>query len=371
MRSGRWQALAGPFLAAAALTSLLPGRTYADNERAKAWVWADQPSVSAYIPAAGYQFNSAAGDIHVTRAAKGLYMVDIPGLETTTGGTVQVSAYGGAHHCNVSNWLSIGTALRVTVRCFVGAAKADGKFTMLFYKESRGGAWTDAYLWADKPAAASYTPDRAYQWNSKGLVNTIRRIGAGQYSVRLPGLNLLGGHAQVTTYGDGTQRCKVASWGPSGSDTVVDVRCFTVAGAKANAMFTLSYMTDVGLGVQFSEYQHNGGYARADQPTAPSYTPDPRYRLNTASPTISAIRLGVGSYRVRFGSLKHRDRTTAKVTAFGTGSEYCSIDGWAWDGVGAPSIPGTHVFVKCFKANRLPVDTRFTLLYLTDEQIVY
>src|SRR5262245_49816001 len=59
------------------------------------------------------------------------------------------------------------------------------------------GAWTSptnaattgwAYLWANQPGPASYTPDLRYQYNSTGAANTVTTVGVGQYRVFLPNL---------------------------------------------------------------------------------------------------------------------------------------------------------------------------------------
>jgi len=373
MSSEKWYVSGARLAGGVALLSLLAGPAHA-VERAKAWVWANQPTAGSYVPDLGYQFNSTGAVNHVTRDGKGRYLVDLPGLETASGGVVQVTAYGGSHHCKVLKWVPIGTALRVSVRCFAGAVPANGRFTLLFYQESRASTvWSDAYLWADRPKAPAYTPSRPYQWNSKGQVNTIERRRKGEYSAKLPGttgpgVNAGGGTVLVTAYGPSKDRCKVASWFPSGSDTLVDVRCFGPNGAKVDTRFTLSFMTDVALGVRFSEDADYGGYAWAHNPTSDNYVPSPTYSENNAGSLILAGKTAgsTGSYWVRFGLLKPADKTTALVTAYGPNSEFCTVAGWGSDGVG-----GTIAYVNCFTSNRDPVDTRFTLLYLTDEQILF
>jgi len=144
------------------------GTVHADIPRAKAWVWAGQPTASSYTPSIPYQYNSGGGTNRVIRHGVGVYTVGFPGLAASSG-MVQVSAYGGNQHCKVAGWYPSGGTQFVRVRCFDPAGNpADGKFTTLFYKESRRWWWRDAYLWADQPTSASYTPSRAYQWNSQG-----------------------------------------------------------------------------------------------------------------------------------------------------------------------------------------------------------
>ena len=341
-------------------------------DRAKAWVWANQPATAGcYTPNMSYQYNSRGTTNQVCRVGTlgdGQYRVDLPGLGTN-GGAVQVVAYGGNHQCKVVNWRSSGTTEQVYVRCFnASSTPTDGRFTMLFYKENRGSitAWTDAYLWADQPTAASYTPSTAYQWNAKGGTNTIHRISLGQYQARLPGLNLLGGTVLVTAYGSGPEHCKVGSWGRSGNDTLVNIYCFNGTLA-ADTYYTLAYMKDVGLGIRFSEDQHYGGYVWANQQAAYGcYTPYTTYQFNNTNNTNTACRLATGSYRVRLPYLAAFNSTTAQVTAYGTNSEHCAVTRWISDGSG-----GTYVYVNCYTAVGNPVNSRFTLLYLTDDPILF
>jgi hypothetical protein len=348
------------------------GSAAAVVDRAKAWVWANQPTTAGcYTPSSTYQFNSSRAANRVCRVGSvggGEYRVDLPGLGTT-GGMVQVSAYGGNQHCKVVSWFPTGTTQQVFVRCFgANGAPADGRFTLLFYKENRvstpESVETAAYLWADQPRAASYTPSLAYQWNSKGGNNTIRRISQGRYEARLPGMNPTGGTVLVTAYGTGSERCKVVSWILSGSDTLAYVNCFSGT-QPVDTLYTLSYMKDVGLGSQVPEDQHYGGYLWAHDATATvCYKTSGLYQFNTTRAANAACRLATGSYRLRLPALAPVNRTTTQVTASGSGSEYCTVKSWSSDGRG-----GTYVFVKCFNAAGIAVNTRFTLLYLTDDPL--
>jgi hypothetical protein len=98
------------------------------------------------------------------------------------------------------------------------------------------------YVWANSPSVASYTPSTTYQYNSTGAINTITRSGVGAYAVRFPGLKTLGGVAQVTSYGGGNTYCNVGSWFLSGTDTVVNVRCFAPNGTPADSMYTVLFL---------------------------------------------------------------------------------------------------------------------------------
>lgn len=98
------------------------------------------------------------------------------------------------------------------------------------------------YVWANDPAAASYTPSATYSYNSAGGAMTITRSGTGRYSVRFAGLgggSSSGGNVQVTSYGFGSESCKVQSWGSGGSDFVANVGCFTANGSPGDSRYTV------------------------------------------------------------------------------------------------------------------------------------
>jgi len=336
----------------------------------KTWVRADQPATSFYTPNPNYQFNSSnpLGSTNtVTRLGVGNYRVDFPGLGTT-GGTVQVSAYGGNHTAKVASWGPSGTTQNVFVRCFnTSGNPVDGRFTVLFYKEIRGAAWSDAFLWAHNPTAASYTPSLTYQWNSKGGTNTMTRLSTGRYRATLPGINLTGGTVLVTAYGNSSQRAKVESWGPSGGNMLVTVRCYNSSGNLVDTQFTLSFMSDVALGAQFPEESDYGGYVWANNATATTYTPSLAYQLNNTDKINTIRQQSLGAYRVSFPLLKSLNKTTAIVTAYGTGSEYCAVNSWTAFG----SSDSTNVFVRSYNNSGSLIDSRYTLLYLTDENIIF
>jgi hypothetical protein len=183
----------------------------------------------------------------------------------------------------------------------------------------------------------------------------------------LPGINVPGGTVLVTALGLVPGRCKVGEWRTAGNDTVVNVYCFDFAGNPINLPFTLSFMSDVGLGSRFSEDQHYGGYVWANEPTTASYTPSRIYQLNTNGSSINTItRSSIGDYTVNMPGLAPDNRSAALAVAYGSGSEYCSVRGWRSDGRG-----GTSVSIKCFNSSGTPVDAQFTLVYLTDDLVLF
>jgi len=192
-----------------------------------------------------------------------------------------------------------------------------------------------AFLWADQPTAPAYTPNPSYQFNSSGATNTVVRAGVGAYTVSLPNLGSATGHVEVSAYGTGGERCKVAAWLPSlpaGSAEQVDIRCFTSTGPPADTRFAMTYVDKItltgGAASPPSVSGPSGAYALADQPASPSYTPNLSYQWNDFGSTNSITRTGVGAYQVHFPSLA-MNSGDVQVTAYGFGSEYCKVKSWA------------------------------------------
>lgn len=217
----------------------------------------------------------------------------------------------------------------------------------------------NAFVWANDPTAASYTPSGTYQYNSSApfqTVNTISHTGTGSYTVYLPGLGSPSGTVLVNAYGFTTNSCKVASWGPSGTSQAISVRCFTVGGQLADTQFTLSYTNWIGGGSDI-------GYVWANQPTSASYTPATNYQGNSSGAVNTITRSGTGWYQVRLPNLG-QSAGHVQVTAYGYGSERCKVTGWG------PSGADQLVGVRCFTATGSPVDTLFTLTYVRDTNIL-
>jgi hypothetical protein len=214
-----------------------------------AYVWADEPGNPSYVPNSRYQYNNFRLTNEITRSATGRYRVRLPGLGAP-GGIAKVSAYGsGTETCKAAGWFRTAAVEFVDIACHTAAgAPVDARFTMTFHDaDGPFGVQTDtgserAYVLTDQPSAASSTPGG--QFNSSGASNTVARSAAGVYAVRLPGLAVPRGHVQVTAWSDtaDSMRCKVASWTFTGSDETVNVRCFDVTGAAADARFAMTFV---------------------------------------------------------------------------------------------------------------------------------
>jgi hypothetical protein len=244
------------------------------------------------------------------------------------------------------------------VRCFdVSGSPVDARFT-LSYANPRTPDGPMAFLWADQPLAASYTPNTTWQFNSSGATNTVKRSGIGSYSASLPNLGVSAGHVQVTAYGSGSERCKVENWGPIATTQNVRVRCFDSSGSAVDTRFTLTYVIENsligGAACCFPDPGESGSYVWADNPTAPSYTPSLSYQWDDFGGVNTVDRLGVGRYAVRFTN-HSLSWGHVQVTAYGEGSEHCKVESWT---------TATGALVRCFDAAGRAVDARFDIAFL-------
>lgn len=108
------------------------------------------------------------------------------------------------------------------------------------------------WVWANQPAAASYTPDATHQYNSTGTINTVARQGTGSYVVTFPSLainggnvppgqtGLNGGNVQITAQGADTAFCQTNGWQTAGATVTVQVACYQGT-TPADVAFMASY----------------------------------------------------------------------------------------------------------------------------------
>ncbi|MBA3488090.1 MAG: hypothetical protein H0T78_00845, partial [Longispora sp.] len=290
-------------LGAAAVTLVgLSSPAQAAGSRGAGYVWANQASAPSYTPSSTYQWNSTNAQNTITRSGLGTYTIRYPGLGIT-GGTVHVTSYGASSdRCKVQSWGPSGNDQQVNIRCFtLSGAPTDSMFTATYTNVTRVASGRKlGYVWAGSPTASAYTPSTTYQGNSTGATNTVTRTTAGTYSVTMPGLSGARGDVQVTAYGTGSEYCKVTGWGPSGTNQNIGVKCFTTAGAPADAMFTMTYVDRsniLGVGVCCTPDGNPSAYAWANQPSAASYAPSSTYQFAGFDGNQGTItRSAVGTY---------------------------------------------------------------------------
>jgi len=102
------------------------------------------------------------------------------------------------------------------------------------------------------------------------------------------------------------------------------------------------------------------GYAVGDQPSAPGpYLPDPNFRHSSTGASIEITRPSTGVYTVRFIGLGRQagQRDNVQVTGLGgAAGVYCKVGGWQSNG------PDLFAGARCFTADGVPADSRFTML---------
>ena len=186
-----------------------------------AYAWAEQASAASYSPSASYAWTSSGKQIRIQRRSTGRYAVTLPGLGSNPASTVQVTAYGGSHTCQVFRCRPAGADPVAEGACTDAAGRpADGRYAIL----ALGAYGRGGHAVADRPTSrSSYTPALAV---NGGKAVTARSTAAGSYTVTFTGLgggSRAGANVQVTSHGDA--RCQVQSWGAGGSDFSVNVRC--------------------------------------------------------------------------------------------------------------------------------------------------
>jgi hypothetical protein len=337
-----------------------------------AWVWASTPSATGcYTPSAWYSYSELGGANQVCNnpgGVAGSYTVDFANF-SGYGGNVQVSAYGGGNErCKVSSWGPVTGAIRAHIRCHTpGGAPANTQFVAFFRSYSQtvsGGQW-GAYLWASN-ATATHTPSPTYQWNASGALNTVVYNGTGDYTAILTGQYTYPNSVLVTAYGGGSEHCKVGGWWRDGSNMHVNVLCFNTSGAPANSLFTLSYT--------ISTHDFGpGGNVWAHDVSSTNYVPSTWYQYNSKGETNTAGNYSPasgGSYWVKFPGLNawgadsgwgQPISSTALVTAYGRGAEYCKLSNWH------NTTGGSLVNINCFTASGVPVNTQFVAAFMNNE----
>lgn len=242
-------------------------------------------------------------------------------------------------------FLAAGTAM-VGLLPFAGPAQAAGGSGL-------------GFVWASQDSAnGCYTPVDAYsQTPASSQDNEICRTGTGTYRVRLAGLGQLGGVAQATAYGTGSnaRTCAVTGWQPSGNDQYVNVLCSAApSGARADTKFTLSYTNLRSAPSNSPSVSGTSfGYLWSERARASStcWTPTATYQYHTRGGNARVCRSGVGIYRVDLPA-QENPMGTVQVGAYGSGAR-CKVLSWGT----------SQAQVRCFGHAGAPTDSRFSLSY--------
>jgi len=315
-------------------------------------------SNGASTPPSDWATNTGGGPITIANTATGIYRVIFEGLGGA-GGNAQVVAHGtSSTRCKVDWWSQSGSDEIVQVLCHTPAGDPINSMFVVRYGRANGSG-PAAYLWADQPSAASYTPKLAYNYNSTGVANTITRSGVGTYTVELPGLGGANGNVLVTAHGSGGAHCNVLMWGSAPGTRPIEVRCWSATGALADSRFSLAFD---GAGV--TGYRGVGAFAWANDPTSVFYTPITSYSYNSGydclAGSTSAGKLGPGRYFMRHESMSPI-YSTAHVTArpFPQAPDYCKVESWISEGT------GVEIKTRCFDASGAPKDLQYAESYYT------
>lgn len=311
-------------------------------------------------------------NITITRTGTGRYRVRLIGMETT-GGTVHVTGFGHENICKVQNWYRSGSDQYINVRCYnPSGALSNAYFSLNYTAIDNVSKYTNqAYLWAGNPTSASYNAHSTYSRNSSGGTNHITRLSRGEYRVTLPGVHNIsyypeqGGTVMVTAYGSDAKRCKVKSWSFSGNDANVNVRCFTNSGSLSDSRFTLSFVKEMGsYGARVSEDTLIGAYGWVNTtPNISNY-----YQFNTYGGPTTVTKLRTGRYQVEFDNIEDLANSSAIVTAYGSNSNYCVLNGL---GIDYTISNNALVFVSCYNSSGSYSDSKFTIQFLTDDSILF
>lgn len=215
--------------------------THGGTNKRLAYVHSPQAS-GTITPPTAYQYSSSGSTLGVQWTATGRYTVTIPSMGVS-GGNVQVGAYQGVATCAAVSWKVVGTDKVIKVACRAIAGNlVDVGINLLFTKDSGPagiGNRPAAYLFANRPKAASYQPIATYRYNSSGKPITVMRASKGNYTVVLTGMPA-GGAAFVTPAGSGNAHCQLSSLGSVVPMKAI-VRCYTPAGALTDSPFSLAY----------------------------------------------------------------------------------------------------------------------------------
>jgi hypothetical protein len=311
---------------------------------------------------------SCFGDVEIFHLNKGTYEVEMSRIYLQNPSDLQVSAAqnSAVTYCTIAGWnRGARKIVDAYVNCYdINGNPADSYFSFLY--QSRGEQFGSAkrgiaYLWADQPTEASYTPNLDYQYNSTGATNTMVRNGTGSYTASIPGLTKKGGNVQVTAYGSGPARCTVSGWSASSqSGTSANVLCFDATGAAADEMFTLAYSINEPLGL-FNKTGDVGLYALANKANdGKVYTPSRAYNYNGfETGPVTAQKTATGVYTLSIpGETGLGSGAIVLVTSYGTTGNFCT------SGDGKEEWYPFQIF--CYDQSGNPVDSKFSVSIQTN-----
>jgi len=233
-----------------------------------AYVWMNNLTGSNN-PSTAWQWTSTHGangtGVAVNYGGPGLYYLTFAGINipingNANTGTVQVTAYGSDNaFCKVTGWGNSAA----NVQCFDGTThqSKDSQFDLVYTNASPDNvrSYNGAFIeGGEPPVIPSYrthgmifSSNDAHgypQGTTANLVTASLRTGgrgAGDYTVRFPGMATNGGlpiGVNVTTFGGfTTEMCQIGGWVASGNDGFATVFCYDSNNNPADEDFLTTY----------------------------------------------------------------------------------------------------------------------------------
>jgi hypothetical protein len=142
----------------------------------------------------------------------------------------------------------------------------------------------------------------------------------------MPQAGTPGGTVVVTALDTSTtgKFCQPEGWYPNGGDEVIDVRCFTQAGAAGDVPFSVFFAA--GGGDNPIAAAGTRSYVVDNQPTAGTVNPDWQHGRNAGQ----VVRTGVGNYTA---DLAGATTGVVELAAIGADPRHCSVTGRHGDSV--------------------------------------
>ncbi|HTI28478.1 MAG TPA: hypothetical protein VL652_46285 [Kutzneria sp.] len=171
---------------------------------------------------------------------------------------------------------------------------------------------------------------------------TASHVATGWDRITMPHAGTPGGTVMVTAFDVNPTGvfCQPSSWGQNGVDEIIDVRCFTKAGAPANVKVFVFFAA--GSGTNPIAGSGTRSYVVDDRPTANVFGPDWQHGRNAGNVT----RTGTGRYTAELAGAA---TGVVELTAIGADPKHCSVLG----------RNGDAVDIACFGQQGGAVDTAF------------
>ncbi|MEQ1702890.1 MAG: hypothetical protein ABMA25_22515 [Ilumatobacteraceae bacterium] len=312
----------------------------------------------------GFKYNSTGGGFDGGRIDATHYWVSFLKMGGGTYTNTQLTIWEGLNGpavdpiCTIDTTKDNGTDVTVYFQCTpFPPASLDG--TSLFVNVTnrthpdRAGVTAPGFvaLTTASASAASSTPTNQYRSSGTGAAQ-VTRSGVGQYSVTVPN----GAYAwnQGTAFVTAltvsptvdtayTRYCNLQSWYPSGTNTVVNVRCYMGAGTAADARFSLRLTNRNQMGGT-----QPGGSQWVSNPASAGYDTT-SYRWNSVGGVNHVRSLvaweGAGVSEVEFmGSTWASGRVPSLLVSGYGGNQRCSLK---YQGYNTITFT-THATVRCF-----------------------